>query len=47
MLELIFLPVGVEIINQIPLSVSWTDDRVVWHYSNNGELTVKSAYHFI
>ncbi|KAJ8453270.1 hypothetical protein Cgig2_008154 [Carnegiea gigantea] len=47
MLELVFLSVDVELIKRIPLSVSWPKDRIVWHYSTNGELTVRSAYHFI
>lgn len=47
MLELVFLLVDVELIKRIPLSVSWPGVPVVWHYSSSGELTIRSAYHFI
>ena len=36
LLEDLFLPGDVEFILQIPLSESWPDDDLVWHYSLNG-----------
>lgn len=47
MVNLAFLPVDAEIIMNIPLSLNFPPDRLIWHFSSNGELTVKSAYHFI
>ncbi|KAJ8445805.1 hypothetical protein Cgig2_027886 [Carnegiea gigantea] len=46
-LELVFLPVDVELIKSIPLSCSWARDRIVCHFATNRELPVKTAYHFI
>jgi len=37
MLELLFLPVDVELIKCIPLSCSWPCDHIVWHYATHGE----------
>ena len=45
LLEALFLPGDVELIMQIPLSESWPNDDLVWHYSLNGQFLVKSAYH--
>ena len=47
MLHKVFLPIDVEVIKDIPLSNAWPPNRVIWHGSPNGELTVKLAYHFI
>lgn len=47
MLNEIFLPIDVDSIVKIPLSEGWQADRVVWHGSSKGQLTVKLAYHLI
>jgi len=36
MIDSIFLPTGAKIIKAIPLCNSSPQDRVVWHYSNDG-----------
>ncbi|KAL0311521.1 UNVERIFIED_CONTAM: putative ribonuclease H protein [Sesamum angustifolium] len=38
-------PVDREAILQIPLSTSGGPDLLIWHYSNNGLFSVRSAYH--
>ncbi|KAK4398115.1 putative ribonuclease H protein [Sesamum angolense] len=38
-------PVDREAILQIPLSISGGPDLLIWHYSNNGLFSVRSAYH--
>ncbi|KAL0293788.1 UNVERIFIED_CONTAM: putative ribonuclease H protein [Sesamum calycinum] len=38
-------PVDREAILQIPLSISGGPDLLIWHYSNNGFFSVRSAYH--
>ncbi|KAJ8439454.1 hypothetical protein Cgig2_008485 [Carnegiea gigantea] len=39
--------VDVEATLNIPVSQNWPPDRPIWHFSPNGDLTVKSAYHVI
>ncbi|KAL6999837.1 hypothetical protein U1Q18_000993, partial [Sarracenia purpurea var. burkii] len=39
------MPFEAEIIGQIPLCPKQSDDTMVWHYTKNGEFSVKSAYH--
>jgi len=40
----IFLPSDAEIICSLPLCHSWPHDELIWHFSANGEFSVKSAY---
>ncbi|KAJ8429103.1 hypothetical protein Cgig2_023645 [Carnegiea gigantea] len=47
MVKRTFLLVDVDIIINIPLNIHFPPNRVVWHYSSCGELTVRSKYHFI
>ena len=47
MIDHVFLPINVAIIEQIPICLNYPGDRLIWHYSSNGDLSVKSAYHFI
>lgn len=47
MLEKVFLVVDVDAIKHISLSCTWLIDRLVWHFSPNGELLVSSTYHLI
>ena len=39
-----FLPGDADTILSIPLCCSWPEDKLIWHYTNNGRFTVKSAY---
>lgn len=47
MVNAVFLPVDADVIQNIPLSVNWHEDRIIWHYSSTGELMVMSAYYFV
>ncbi|KAJ8430332.1 hypothetical protein Cgig2_015389 [Carnegiea gigantea] len=47
MVDAIFLPIDEQAIKQIPLCSAWPPDRIMWHYSDTGALTVRSAYHAI
>ncbi|KAJ8444253.1 hypothetical protein Cgig2_024579 [Carnegiea gigantea] len=40
-----FLPCHAEEILNIPLCHSWPCDKFIWHFSADGEFTVRSAYH--
>ncbi|KAK9988971.1 hypothetical protein SO802_029210 [Lithocarpus litseifolius] len=40
----LFLPVDVETILGIPLSIRLPGDRIIWAETNNGRFTVRSAY---
>lgn len=44
LLQGIFCQRDVEIIEKIPLAQEPVEDRLIWHYSVDGELTVKTAY---
>jgi len=39
-----FLPCDAEIICSLPLCPTWPNDKLIWHFSANGEFSVKSAY---
>ena len=39
-----FLSGDADTILSIPLCSSWPDDKLIWHYTNHGRFTVKSAY---
>ncbi|KAL0454593.1 UNVERIFIED_CONTAM: putative ribonuclease H protein [Sesamum latifolium] len=41
----IFWPIDAELILNIPFSRLGAEDLVVWHYTNNGLFSVRSAYH--
>ena len=43
----IFLPCDVEAILSIPLCSSWPADKLIRHFSNSGEFSVRSAYNVI
>ncbi|KAL0383852.1 UNVERIFIED_CONTAM: putative mitochondrial protein [Sesamum radiatum] len=45
LISALFWPEDRELIVQIPLSFTGTTDLLVWHYSNNGIFSVRSAYH--
>ena len=40
----IFLPCDADIICSLSLCHSWPHDKLLWHFSSNGEFSVKSAY---
>lgn len=44
MIESLFSPRDVREILKIPISPLLPEDKCVWHYSPNGEYTVKSGY---
>jgi len=44
MIDHIFLPVDVDIIKSIPLCNSCSCEWIMWHYSTDGNFSVKSAY---
>jgi hypothetical protein len=44
LLEEHFLPVGVEVIQSIPMNTSRMDNIWAWHYDKIGVLTVRSTY---
>lgn len=37
-------PIDAELVLDIPLCDLWPSDRIIWHFSNSGDFTVKSAY---
>lgn len=43
----LFLPVDVEEILNIPLCNVWPRDELVWHFTKNGDYSVRYAYHAI
>ncbi|KAJ8429117.1 hypothetical protein Cgig2_016948 [Carnegiea gigantea] len=43
----LFLPVDVDVILNIPLCPSWPQAKLMWHYTNDGTFTVRSAYHLL
>ena len=43
----LFVPLDADIILSIPLSTSWPEDKLIWHYTSNGVFSVKSAYHLL
>jgi len=43
----IFFPLDAEVILNIPLCTTWPDDNLIWHYSADGEYSVRSAYHLL
>jgi len=45
-LKEVFLPLDVDLIKSIPLSLNWPSDRVEWHCAANGELYVKLAFYY-
>ncbi|KAL0330040.1 UNVERIFIED_CONTAM: hypothetical protein Sradi_4990700 [Sesamum radiatum] len=45
MVNNLFWPEDRDLILQIPLSLVWSTDLLVWHYSSNGMFPVRSAYH--
>ncbi|KAL0449788.1 UNVERIFIED_CONTAM: putative ribonuclease H protein [Sesamum latifolium] len=45
LISTLFWPEDRELIVQIPLSFTGMLDLLVWHYSNNGIFSVRSAYH--
>jgi len=44
MVREIFLPCDADLILRMPLCQSWPNNKLIWHYTVNGEFTVKSAY---
>ena len=47
LLEGIFLYVDAATILDIPLCASWTEDRLIGHYTSDGSFLVQSTYHMI
>ena len=45
LVESIFLPVEAQTILGIPVSRFHSSDKLIWHETNNGQFTVRSAYH--
>ncbi|KAL0413974.1 UNVERIFIED_CONTAM: hypothetical protein Sradi_1599100 [Sesamum radiatum] len=45
MITTLFWPKDRELILQIPLGIFVASDLMVWHYSNNGTFSFRSAYH--
>lgn len=45
LIENMFLLGGDELIFTIPLSLTWPDDHLIWHYFNDGNFIVRLAYH--
>lgn len=43
----IFWPVDRERILAIPIGALEVEDRLVWHFTNDGKFSVKSCYHFV
>ncbi|KAJ8435388.1 hypothetical protein Cgig2_017665 [Carnegiea gigantea] len=43
----LFLPIGVDIILNIPLCPAWPYDRLIWDYSNDGSFTIRSVDHLL
>jgi len=43
----LFMPINVEIVENIPLYSSWPNDRLTWHHTCTGHLMVRSAYHLL
>lgn len=41
----IFLPIDVEIITSLPLSIMDVEDKLIWDYDRFGKYTTKSRYH--
>ncbi|KAL0457691.1 UNVERIFIED_CONTAM: hypothetical protein Slati_0396300 [Sesamum latifolium] len=44
-IEAMFWPIGRDIILSIPISRTGDEDIIIWHFSNNGIFSVRSAYH--
>lgn len=45
LLGTLFTSEEVDLIKSIPINIGGKDDKLVWHFSNNGLFSVKSAYH--
>jgi len=40
-----FMPCDAELILSLPLCPSWPEDKIIWHFTTDGEFSVRSAYH--
>ncbi|KAJ8434435.1 hypothetical protein Cgig2_025405 [Carnegiea gigantea] len=43
----IFMPHDTEAILDLPLSDSWLGDKLIWHFTQTWEFSVRSAYHML
>lgn len=47
LLNELLLPVDVDCILRIPISMSEQSDRLIWHFSNSGKYVVKSGHYLL